>query len=123
MTNEDMAEALGECELPLQVPNGFKIVTLAPAVAKLDPTDKASDELLNMRILLRFKDYGWCVGTITSKVTNRSRRIGRDRVNFVAKFDMDEGETTDLSLEANMYDVSPSADYQSWMLLEPEQPE
>ena len=41
-------------------------------------------------------------------------------MNFVAKFDIDGGETTDLSLEAAMYDTSPSADYESWLLLEPE---
>ena len=48
------------------------------------------------------------------KVTSRSRSINRKRVNFVAKFDIDEGATTDLSLDAAEYDPSPSADYQSW---------
>ena len=45
------------------------------------------------------------------------------RVNFVAKFDIDEGATTDLSLDAAEYDPSPSADYQSWLLIEDEPPE
>ena len=39
--------------------------------------------------------------------------------NFIAKFDIDDGETTDLALEAKDYDTSPSAEYESWMLLEP----
>ena len=39
---------------------------------------------------------------------------------FFAKFDIDKGETTDLSLDAVMYDTSPSADYESWLLLEQE---
>jgi hypothetical protein len=87
---------------------------------KLDPTNKASDALLNSHILLRFENYGWCKGSITDKVTNRSRRIGQDNINFVATFDIDEGQTTDLSLDSVMYDTSPSADYQSWMLIEEE---
>ena len=45
--------------------------------------------------------------------------MGSDQVNFVAKFDMDQGRTTDLSLDATMYDTSPSAEYESWLLLEP----
>ena len=39
-----------------------------------------------------------------------------------SKFDMDKGCATDLSLDVNMYDTSPSASYQSWMLLELDQP-
>ena len=39
-------------------------------------------------------------------------------VNFIAKFEIDEG-TTELALEATEYDTSPSADYESWLLLEP----
>ena len=45
------------------------------------------------------------------------RTIERDRVNFVAKFDVDNGAATDLSLESSMYDGSPSAEYESWLLL------
>jgi hypothetical protein len=33
---------------------------------------------------------------------------------------IDEGAQTDLALELHEYDTSPSADYESWMLLEPE---
>jgi hypothetical protein len=40
-------------------------------------------------------------------------------VNFIAKFEIDEG-TTDLSLEVTEYDTSPDADYESWLLLESE---
>ena len=46
--------------------------------------------------------------------TSRHRR--RRRVNFLAKFDIDQGRSTDLSLEASMYDTSTSADYESWLL-------
>ena len=42
-------------------------------------------------------------------------------VNFVAKFDIDDGPT-DLSLELTEYDPSPSAAYESWLLLEPDEP-
>ena len=52
------------------------------------------------------------MGTIVDRITNRSRRIGTDRVNFLTKFDIDQGATTDLSLDATMYDTSPSADYE-----------
>ena len=40
-------------------------------------------------------------------------------VNFIAKFDIDE-DTADLVLEAADYDTSPDADYQLWLLVEPE---
>ena len=45
--------------------------------------------------------------------------IRGDAVNFIAKFDIDD-DTTELSLEAQYYDPSPSADYESWLLLEAE---
>ena len=45
--------------------------------------------------------------------------IGTGRVNFVAKFVMDNGASTDLSLSAAEYDTSPSADYEAWLLLKP----
>ena len=32
---------------------------------------------------------------------------------------IDEGAQTDLALELHEYDTSPSAEYESWMLLEP----
>ena len=44
--------------------------------------------------------------------------MGGDQVNVLAKFDIDQGCTTDLSLAGYMYDTSPSADYESWLLLE-----
>ena len=49
----------------------------------------------------------------------RTRRIGTGRVNFVAKFVMDNGASTDLLLSAAEYDTSPSADYEAWLLLKP----
>ena len=48
-----------------------------------------------------------------------SERHGTGRVNFVAKFVMDNGASTDLSLSAAEYDTSPSADYEAWLLLKP----
>lgn len=120
VTVEDAAEVLGEVESPLRVPAGYKIVTMAPAEAELDPMAAASDVMVDNVIMLRFEHYGWCKGTITGKITDRRRSIGGDRVNFVAKFDIDDGETTDLSLNTAMYDTSPSAAYEAWMLLEPE---
>ena len=32
--------------------------------------------------------------------------------------DIDDGASTDLSLDVSEYDPSPSADYQSWLLLQ-----
>ena len=32
---------------------------------------------------------------------------------------MDQGLATDLSLEVDMYESSPSAEYESWFLMEP----
>ena len=81
-------------------------------------TDSAA--LLGKPIFVRLKDFGWCRGDLVECVPNRARKIGGVQINFIiAKFDIDEGETTDLALEAKDYDTSPSAEYESWMLLEP----
>ena len=87
------------------------------------PFRSASEQLLEKVLLLRLEGYGWCRGVILELVPNRTRKIGGVQVNFIAKFDVDE-VSTDLVLEAKDYDTSFSADYESWMLLEPnEQPE
>ena len=52
--------------------------------------------------------------------TVRASKIGGVQVNFIAEFDIDEGAQTDLALELHEYDTSPSAEYESWMLLEVE---
>ena len=119
VTFEDAGDVLGMVEAPLLVPDGFKVVAASPTEEQLDPTNPASDALIEQRIMVRFEHYGWCVGTVTAKVNDGRRTIERDRVNFVAKFDVDNGAATDLSLESSMYDGSPSAEYESWLLLEP----
>ncbi|EOD28534.1 hypothetical protein EMIHUDRAFT_353494, partial [Emiliania huxleyi CCMP1516] len=82
-------------EAPLLVPDGFKVVAASPTEEQLDPTNPASDALIEQRIMVRFEHYGWCVGTVTAKVNDGRRTIERDRVNFVAKFDVDNGAATD----------------------------
>ena len=55
---------------------------------------------------------------------NKDRRFKNkgNMVNFIAKFDIDEG-TTQLSLQLADYDTSADAEYDSWMLLEPKEAE
>ena len=110
---------LGEGEAPLRVPDGFDIVTCAPAAEALDSSNVASDEMIGKMIIVRFEYFGWCKGTITDKIVDKRRTINKDQVNFKAEFDIDKGDTTDLSLGLGEYDTSPSADYQSWLLLAP----
>ena len=69
-------------------------------------------------LMVRFEHYGWCKGTITGKVVDRRRTINKEAINFIAEFDIDDGASTDLSLDVSEYDPSPSADYQSWLLLQ-----
>ena len=88
MTFEDAGDVLGMVEAPLLVPDGFKVVAASPTEEQLDPTNPASDALIEQRIMVRFEHYGWCVGTVTAKVNDGRRTIERDRVNFVAKFDV-----------------------------------
>jgi len=118
VTVDDVADVLDEHEQPLLIPDGYEVISITPTADMLDSTNAASDALIGKVIVLRFAHYGWCKGTIISKITDRRRAIGHDRVNFVAKFDIDNGRTTDLSLDAIMYDTSPSAAYESWLLLE-----
>ena len=119
MTAADAREVLGEGEAPLRVPEGFEIVNCAPAADALDSSNVASDEMIGKIIMVRFEFFGWCKGTITDKIVDRRRTINKDQINFKAEFDIDKGASTDLSLGLGEYDTSPSADYQSWLLLTP----
>ena len=58
------------------------------------------------------------VGRLVKKNTDRRYTINGKMVNFVAKFEIDEGVTF-LSLEAAEYDTSPDTEYEAWCLLEP----
>jgi hypothetical protein len=55
---------------------------------------------------------------------DRRRKINGKMLNFIAKrssrLTIDEDTTDGLSLELTEYDTSPDADYESWLLLEPE---
>ena len=51
-------------------------------------------------------------------MVDRRRTINKEAINFIAEFDIDDGASTDLSLDVSKYDPSPSADYQSWLLLQ-----
>ena len=63
-------------------------------------------------IIVRCKGYGWCVGKIIKKIT-------RGLANFIAKFEVDDEPST-LTLESLDYDTSPDAEYDAWMIIEPE---
>ena len=120
LTTEDVAEVLGEeGERPLIIPEGMKVVVMAPADEKLDSLNDASAELEGATIFVRFEDFGWCKGTLLKRNTDRRRTIKGMMVNFIAKFDIDE-DTTAVKLEAKDYDTAAFADYESWLLLEPE---
>ena len=88
-------------------------------VPAADPFSDESNVLVGSKIIVKLEQFGWCIGTLTEKNTNRRRKINGKMVNFIAKFDMDGDETTDLSLEVTEYDTSAFAEYESWLLLEP----
>ena len=75
MTFEDAGDVLGMVEAPLLVPDGFKVVAASPTEEQLDPTNPASDALIEQRIMVRFEHYGWCVGT--GRLRRRRRRTSR----------------------------------------------
>ena len=86
----------GEQELPLRIPDGYRIVMMAPAAEKLDSSKKESDALLDLcstssSSCASRASYGRCKGTIVSKVNDRRRVIAGDSVNFLAEFDVDKG--------------------------------
>ena len=78
--------------------------------------------MINRVIMLKQEGYGWCKGVIVSTNTRSSRKIKGDMVNFIAKFEVDEG-TTALVLTASNYDTEASAEYDAWMLLKSEEDE
>ena len=119
VTTADAQDLLGRGEAPLIIPPNMRAVTMAPSADSLDPFHAASGDLVGTSIFLRLKDFGWCLGKLVERVPNRARKIGGVQVNFIAEFDIDEGARTDLALELHEYDTSPSAEYESWMLHEP----
>ena len=70
--------------------------------------------------MMRFEGFGWCIGKLEARNKDRRFKNKGNMVNFIAKFDIDEG-TTQLSLELSDYDISPDAEYDSWLLLEPKE--
>ena len=82
-------------------------------------TTPAPSSRVRPTIFVRFEDFGWCKGTLLKRNTDRRRTIKGVMVNFIAKFDIDE-DTTAVKLEAKDYDTAAFADYESWLLLEPE---
>ena len=105
-------EVLSGGEAALRIPSGFSAVSMAPSEAKLDRSKAESDAMLGKTIIVRCKGYGWCVGKIIKKVT-------RGLANFIAKFEVDD-EPSVLTLESSDYDISPDAEYNAWMIIEPE---
>ena len=61
-----------------------------------------------------------CMPPLTLSRRPRARGRRSSRINFIAKFDIDD-HSTDLALEAEEYDTAAFADYQSWMLLAPKE--
>ena len=74
-TVADAAQVLDAIEAPLTVPEGYTMVTTMPSATMLDATSEASNVLLNRRILLRFEGFGWCKGTIVSKINAGSTTV------------------------------------------------
>ena len=68
---------------------------------------------------MRFEGFGWCIGKLVARNKDRRFKINGNLVNFMAKFDIDEG-TAQLSLKLTDYDTSPDAAYDSWLMLEPQ---
>ena len=96
----------------------MKIVTMAPAQEALDSLNEASESLINSAFVMRLEGFGWCLGKLEARNKDRRFKIDGKMVNFIAKFEIDEG-TTQLSLQLAGYDPSPNAEYDSWLLLEP----
>ena len=55
---------------------------------------------------MRFEGFGWCIGKLVARNKDRRFKINGNLVNFMAKFDIDEG-TAQLSLKLTDYDTSP----------------
>jgi hypothetical protein len=118
ITTADALEVLGEGEAKLTIPAGFRLVEKSPTPEQLDGKQVASDSMVGKKIVVKFEDFGWCLGVILEKNGDGRRKIKGKRVNFIAQFDMDE-YTTDLSLETDEYSKMDDAEYESWALLEP----
>lgn len=96
------------------------MVTLAPSLASLDPFHAASAALVNKTIMLRVRGFGWCGGKLIETVPKRNRKIdGAGQISRQVRRRRVPMRPT-VALEAKDYDTSAEADFESWMLLEPE---
>ncbi|MDC0525807.1 hypothetical protein OAO87_02315 [bacterium] len=70
--------------------------------------------------IMRLEGFGWCIGKLEAQNKDRRFKIKGKIVNFIAKFEIDEG-TSKLALQLSGYDSSADAEYMydSWLLLEP----
>ena len=84
----------------------------------LDSLNEASESLIGSAFVMRLAGFGWCLGKLEARNKDRRFKIDGKLVNFIAKFEIDEG-TTQLSLQLTGYDPSADAAYDSWLLLEP----
>jgi hypothetical protein len=112
----------GEAKLADVLPPGYTKVITPPATDfELDPEKPSAQEMLvGKKILWRWAEFGWCLGTVVRRNGDKRRKTGSGEVaTFILCFEMDEGATTSVVLTANRYSTSPDADYESWMLLEP----
>ena len=102
-------------EAPFALPEGYQIAA-SPTDEELDPWAEASGRLVGMRISYNWPGMGWVLGTI--KASNRDRRytVTGNVVNFVAKFDQDDGATTRLYLTSAEHGETGGED--AWVLLD-----
>ena len=95
-----------------------KVHSRPPGPWRVDSLNEASESLINSAFVMRLEGFGWCLGKLEARNRDRRFKINGKMVNFIAKFEIDEG-TTQLSLQLTGYDPSPDAEYDSWLLLEP----
>ena len=84
VTFEDAGDVLGMVEAPLLVPDGFKVVAASPTEEQLDPTNPASDALIEQRLALPYDGQTKTPVYETLAATDREAPVATNGETLVA---------------------------------------
>ena len=102
------------------MPAGYIAITEVPPAGELVRfvQDVEAPSVVKQKIMYNYEGYGWLDGIVLRR-NGDSRRAMHDGTvaNFIVQFEMDEGLTTAMVLDAEDYSTEPLAPFGAWFLL------
>lgn len=106
----------GEAEVGGAPANEIKWANMPDGLKVMSPPKKLDESLVGKLVFIRWEPpHGWCLGTISQKITNATPRLFK-KFNYQIKY-MDGGKGP-ANLPLDNYAHGSDASYNSWCLLE-----